>query len=370
MKKYLALVFCACICHCLSAAALEYGINNGAPINAQNGNISHTNDAQVLADTGTGWVRINFILGPWSSPEDATPRGAQGLSWFGTYDKIIDGMVAKGLKIYGLIGGEAVANSSRERLNTDEYVQEYTANFVKIVGHFKDRVKVYESFNEPNDWAGGTTSQVEPHWFAKYLEAIYRGVKVENGHLEDPTWQEVVLVTAPLFTHPTGPGGDYFTRTWQAGTTKLGWNDVKTVTGSYPFDGVGIHVYVAQGEEPDEELVSQTKNNLDSMHQSLVKLEGEETKKQFYLSEFGWNSNWLAEELQAHKMDVAFGIYELDGRIGQAHWFSLQDFPDGGYGIYRWGDLTPHNRKPSCEVFRNHATGVTRAKPPMNSPNP
>jgi hypothetical protein len=30
-----------------------------------------------------------------------------------------------------------------------------------IVGRFKDKISVWEFFNEPNDWAGGSSSQGE-----------------------------------------------------------------------------------------------------------------------------------------------------------------------------------------------------------------
>ncbi|HNT33691.1 MAG TPA: cellulase family glycosylhydrolase [bacterium] len=358
----LLFVFVSVRCH-----GLEYGINNGAPISASTGAISPANDGQILMDTGTEWVRVNFILGPWSSPGDATPRGPQNLSWFETYDQIIDGMLAKGLKVYGLIGAEAVPNSRRDRLNTEEYAQEYAAVFQQIVDHFKGRIKVYESFNEPNDWAGGTVSQVEPRWFARYLELIYRAVKMDGERKNDPVLQEIVLVSGPLFTHLNDLGREYFSATWKAGTTQWGWDEVKSQTGSYPLDGVGIHIYVAQGEESDEELVALMKRNLDAMYQSLTELEGADVSKRFYLSEFGWTTKHVSEQMQAHKMDVAFRLLELDSRMAQAHWFTLQDFPDGEYGIYRAGALTPENRKPSYEMFRSHATGLNRARPPMNA---
>lgn len=357
----LLLLFVSVRCH-----ALEYGINNGAPINAQTGAISPANDGQILAETGAKWIRVNFILGPWSSPDDTTARGPQNLSWFETYDQIVNGIIASGLNIYGLIGAEAVPNSRRDRLNTEEYAQQYAAVFQQIVDHYKGRIKVYESFNEPNDWAGGTVSQVEPQWFARYMELIYRAVKMDGNRKDDPALQEIILVSGPLFTHRDGPGGNYFTATLQAGANQWGWNDVKSQTGTYPFDGVGIHIYVAEGDEPDETLVTLMNRNLNSMYESLTEFVGADTKKRFFLSEFGWTTKYVSEQLQAHKMDVAFRLLAADSRIAQAHWFTLQDFHNGEYGLYRMGGLTPENRKPSYEVFRSHALGLTHATPTMN----
>ena len=330
-------------------------MNNGAPINPQNGHIGENNDPETLSETGVAWIRVNFILGPWTSPDDNARHGRDNLTWFETYDRIVDGMVAKGLKVYGLIGGEAVRNSSRDRLNTEEYVREYTENFVKIVDHFKGRIQVYESFNEPNDWAGGSTSQVTPRWFARYLESIYRAVKIDDGHLADPEWQAVTLVSGPLFTHPTGPGGDYFTRTWKAGKEQLEWENVKDVCGSYPFDGVGIHIYVAEGNESKETLIELTQQNLDSVHESLRLLEGPDVNKRFYVSEFGFQSATLSEQVQAEKMDIAWSVYENDPRVAVAFWFSLQDFPHGMWGVYRGIPYTEANQKPAYQVLRRRA---------------
>lgn len=344
------LIFCP-----ISGFSLKYGLNCGAPIDAQTGTISPTTNGALLADTGARWIRVNFILGPWDSPTDPTLRGSQNLSWFATYDRIINDMRDHGLLIYGLIGHESVKGHGRATLNTESFVQDYTANFVAIVDHFKDRVQIFESFNEPNDWAGGTSSQVEPRWFARYLESIYRAIKIDNNRLNDPVWQNITLVSGPLFTHFHDTGANYFTQTWQAGKNQLEWDTIRSITGSYPFDGVGIHIYVAEGNEPDNELTSLTKRNLDAMYNSLVSLEGAGTQKKFYNSEFGWTTDYVSEAVQAHKLNVAYDYYESDARIAHAYWFTFMDFPGGAYGLYRYNNLTPSGRKPSYEVYRTRA---------------
>ncbi len=298
--------------------ALEYGLNCGAPIIASTGQITGSTDPDVMKATGAQWVRVNFILGPWNSPDDLTPHGPQNLSWFQTYDQIIDGYLSRGVQVYGLIGAETVENAARDQLNTEGFTADLTANALLVMDHYRGRVFVYEIFNEPNDWAGGTSSQVEPYWLARYMESVYRAAKIDNGHKTDPTWQAIRIVTGPIFTHDLDTGGAYLAATFQAGTDQLQWNAIKTETGTYPYDGIGFHAYVRQGYEPNSEVVTYLERNLDAMWGAVTQLEGPGTQKKIYISEFGWNSAYTNESVQASKMDTAFTVFEADSRIAQA----------------------------------------------------
>ena len=63
-------------------------------------------DPTIIADAGVGWVRINFIIGPWQDPQDQ--NRPSGKNWQETYQSIINGFVGKGLKLYGLISDQAL----------------------------------------------------------------------------------------------------------------------------------------------------------------------------------------------------------------------------------------------------------------------
>ena len=66
----------------------------------------------LAADTGVGWVRLNLILGQqWSHPLDA--KRPQGLTWAETYRFIFDSYRSRQLRIYALVGHEAVAEGGR-----------------------------------------------------------------------------------------------------------------------------------------------------------------------------------------------------------------------------------------------------------------
>lgn len=342
-----------------SWAAALVCLDANAPINASNGNISAP--VQAIADTNTQYVRVNFILGPWTSPADATRRGSQKLTWFETYDQIINGLVSRGVKIYGLIGAEAVRSSSG--LNTDQYVNDYTANFVSIVDHFKDRVRVYESFNEPNDWAGGTSAQVTPYWFARMLEQIYRSVKLESGHAADPAWQ-VALVSGPLFSHDMDTVAPYFSQVYSEGINNLGWGDLKTQNGTYPLDGVGYHIYVSQGTTDADAIKGKISENLNAIWGVIQSYEGSQTPKKLWVSEMGWSSDYLDGEAgQAQNMQASYDYLLPDARIALISWFCLTDFPGAGYGIFKMGSFRESDKKAAWQTFYTIATNA-RKRPP------
>ena len=343
------------------------GLDTNAPISAATGDIAAP--VQAVADTGTRFVRVNFILGPWSSPTDTTPHGAHNRTWFQTYDEIVTGFTSRGVEVYGLIGGEAV--KSGHSLNSDGYVTDYVNNFVQIVDHFKDRIQVYESFNEPNDWAGGTSAQVKPYWFAKMLEQIYREVRINNGHASDPAWQ-VTLVSGPLFSHDLDTVAPYFGDVYTEGIQNLGWSDLKTNYGTYPLDGIGYHIYVAQGTTNATTIQQKMNGNLDAIWGVITANEGTETPKKLWISEFGWRTDSVGGETeQARNMQTGFDLLLADTRIQLAVWFCLKDFPNGYYGLFRISGVGDEDKKPAWHTFHAIATGVPTPTPtPSPTPTP
>lgn len=336
------------------AHALYVCLDAGAPINESTGQIQL--NAAALKASGTQYVRVNFILGPWSNPNDATPRGPQSLSWKQTYDQIINSLTSQGIQVYALIGAQAVHSSAGGNYNSDQWVNDYTANFTTIVGQFKDRVRVYESFNEPNDWAGGSTAQVQPYWFAKMLQNIYLSVKINSGHQGDPTWQ-VTLVSGPGFSHDMDTVATYMQQTYQAGINQLSWTSIKNSYGTYPLDGIGYHIYVAQGSTNSTTVRNAVNNNLNAVWGAITGFEGSGTQKKLWISEWGWNTASVSESGQAGNLTTVFNLFKNDARIALASWFQISDFgTNDKWGLFRSGGLTDANKKPSWQAFHDFAT--------------
>jgi hypothetical protein len=302
-----------------------------------------------MAGTGTGYVRINFVLDQWSSP-------AEG-DWLSVYDTIVNGLQERRIEIYGLIGHETVREppgesfrNARENAAANAWIDRYVESFVTVVGHFRDRVKVFESFNEPNDWHGGNKAWINPYWFAKMLERIYRAVKL------DRRFTDVTLVSGPLLAHDLGGAENmtsmatgYLRDTYQAGKEKHGWEDVRSASGSYPLDGIGYHLYVRESAGSTPADIQQThKKYLDAV--SKIVQQQDVADKKIYVSEFGWSSA-SGEEFQSKSLKAGFESLREDPRVALAIYFCTQDFPGKEYGLCR----ADKSKKPAYNAFLEQA---------------
>lgn len=280
---------------------------------------------------GVAWVRINFRLDAWSSVDDATPHGSEGLTWFQAYDRVIDEYVARGYQVYGLINDEAV--DSPHPHGSDAWIGDYVATAVKIVDHFKDRVRVYEVINEPNDWAGGTTARFTPRAFAKILQDTYLAVKHHDGHIDERCWQ-VDLVSGPLFSFDGNSSADYLAQTYAIGRNELAWDWTKANAGSFPLDGIGYHLYVAQGPESSlADVRASMHANLDEVWNVVVANEGAATGKQFWISEYGFQAKLVGDDGQAARLEAGFNALRDYGNVALGVFFTLNDFGGLGWGV-------------------------------------
>lgn len=355
MRPFAFLLFAS-----LVASAGDVAIDPGAPIDPATGAIRETTDPTVVAATGARIARLNFILGPWNSPTDTTRY--LGRTWFEAYDRIVDGYRSRGLSVYGLIGAESIGDPEdlfRDEASPDpaaarNWIARYAANAVSIVDHFKDRVRVFETYNEPNDWAGGDRSKLHPRWFAEILQEVYLQVKAFNGHDADPTWQ-VTLVSGPLFTFDLTDGAGYLADTYWYGRNVLAWDWTRERTGSFPLDGIGLHLYVAQSAPADAEAIrSALLANIDGLWSTVAAQEGGGTRKRIWVSECGW-PDWEGEAFQAEALAAGVPVLRDDPRVAMAMYFCLQDFPAGPWGLYRSTGLSASDRKPAYEAFQRVA---------------
>jgi hypothetical protein len=331
------LVIAVALASAREARATEAGIDAGWVV--ANGDVVDRLPAIDLL--GVRWVRINFRLDAWSSPDDGTPHGAEGLTWFAAYDRVIDSFIARGYQVYGLINDEAVASTHPH--GSDAWIADYVANATAIVGHFKDRIRHFEIINEPNDWAGGSSSRFSPRAFAKILQDTYLEVKHHAGHIDDRCWQ-VNLVSGALFSFDDNSSAQYLSDVYAIGKNELAWDWTHEATGSYPLDGVGYHMYVAQGSDsPVESVRSAMQANLDEMRNVVVGYEG--TAKPIYVSEWGFRADAVGEQGQADRMAEGFGAMADQGDVALGLYFALQDFPDNPWGVYDEG----MNRRPVAD---------------------
>jgi len=321
MMRKLPLVVAACaLAHATPAHATEAGIDVGWVV--ANGVVV---DATPVVDPlGVGWVRINFRLDAWTSPTEP--------GWFEAYDQVVDAFVARGYQIYGLLNDEAVATSAPHGSAT--WIADFVANAVAIVDHFKDRVRVYEVINEPNDFAGGSSSRFTTAQYARILQDTYLAVKHDAGHIADRCWQ-VQLVSGALFSFDGVAAADYLADAYAIGRNQLAWDYTHEVTGSYPLDGIGYHMYVAQGSDSSlDDVATAMQQNLGAVWDVVTANEGAATPKQLWVSEYGFRANLVGDAGQADRLATGIDTMRDFGHVALGIYFNLQDFPDNAWGVY------------------------------------
>lgn len=334
----------------------KIGITGNAPLDRDGHIAARLADPDIVASTGAVWLRLNFVQ--------------RRDNWLTRYDDIVDGMLAQGLKVYGTIGHEALVNDAPvgDTFRTDKlpthadvsrqraWVEQYVDRCEEIVGHFRGRIHVYESFNEPNDWYGGLSALVrQPGWFATMLTELYARLK--------PRFPEVTLVSGPLL----GSWANHNeARTYLNETYKFGMQALDWAPGAIPFDGVGYHIYVSQGKfKLDDPL--ETYNYFDEVEQNyatffggiwqvMAQHEGPHTKK-LWISEFGWESGHLGEEFQADMVERGVNILIDDDRVAMATLFCTEDF-ELTYGLYKQGRFGEGGRKQAWHKYHQLMDGV------------
>lgn len=328
----------------------KLGIDANRPVDPRSGAIAgQVAVPAVIAGTGVGWVRLNFVLGErWSGPYDQ--NRPMELTWAETYQRIIGGLRGQGLKIYGLISAEAMREDPGDRFRNpgasqqaQEWIERYAATFVQIATLFKDQVEYFESFNEPDDWHGQRCNWVHPDWFARMLQEIHTRVRGE------PSLRHIKLISGPLqgLDNNNNAGADYLRQTYRAGKRFFGWGQPGV---PFPFDGVGYHLYIAQNPTNVQEEISARYGQYMQAVRRVIR-EEEGADKPVFLSEFGWQSSVTGDARQAECMRVGTECMLKDPGVALGFWFCTQDF-DEKFGLYRQDGLSATNRKPIYDAFK------------------
>jgi len=323
-----------------SAQAMEAGLSGPS---LWNGDADAAVAAAVaIEQTGASWARINFRLDLWSAPDDATLRGPQQLTYFQAYDRVVDELTQHGVRIYALINSESVPGGNDP--DSDAFVDAYTKAALQIVDHFKDRVRVFELFNEPNNWRAGTQQPaISPYYLAKLLQSTYLAVKHDGGRNQDAC-DQVTLVSGALFSFDGTDASDYLTQLFQAGRSQLAWDWMHANAGGYPLDGLGYHLYTSQP--------SGMQANLDGIWSAFASLDDAAAQKSIWISEFGWPVDQVSAQTQGDYLTAGFDALGADAHVAAALWFTYQDFPGGLYGLYTQSGLaTADRRQPAYDAF-------------------
>lgn len=310
-----------------------------------------TSRVSLVKESGARWVRLNFVGNDWTA----------GSNDVNTYNSIINAYRGNNIKIIGLIGAQSVSGGY-DRNNPGSFTQKFTDVADAIIARFGDRVKVFELFNEPNDWAGGNTSQVTERYFAEYLASVYRKIKIDGGR------SDISLNSGPLFSFDLNNGASYLQETFNQGKSlpgMLNWGTIKNQIGSYPLDGIGYHIYVSQGMGDQNQVVSKLLENLDAMN---AVINSNDPGKQIWITEMGWGTgpDRVTEEVQAANLEKAYQLLVSRPGVRLGMWFTLMDFDSNEWGLVR----TDGTKKLAWYKFQQLANINNPTPTPTPTPSP
>jgi len=340
-----------------SAAVIQgnQGVQDGWVIDDQ-GNVLFTNaDATLMAQTGAGWVRINFRLGRF---KDWTETATFGYSALSRYDQVVVNARANGLKVLGLLSNESWHGYPTDwRANNAELAKgtgdnRYLLDFaqqaaVVLVSHFAGRIDWWEVWNEPNV----EPTYLYPSNFAWLLGHVYDKTKIA-GVLTARFVSGGVSSLQDANGRLTGAstGADYLRDTYARGMDRAGWAIFKAKYGSYPLDGIGQHIYIDGFARTNGTRIGRA---LQLVRDAYLAPEGTNTLKRIFITEVGWGSNNVSEQVQASNLQTAYTRFKATPYVHTAFWFSLRD--SQAAGLY-FGLLRPNlTQKPSWKAYQSYA---------------
>lgn len=281
---------------------------------------------------GSRWARLNFI------DFQANTR---------YYDYLVNTYTEKNIKIMGLISNEVDGKADKD-LGPEGFTNHYAELAGEIIERYRNRIKVYELYNEPNEHDLDATT------YAKYQAAIYKKVKIDKGI------KDVTILSGALFAfanpESSSDAVDYLMDFYNNGIrnvdvnqkTKvkgpLNWENIKKKTGSYPLDGIAYHLYVAQWSTNSKEIKDWYYLYLDNVNKALI--EQNDYPKPIYITEFSFQLGPNGEEGQAKSLEIAFNLlkeyrFKSAQPVKAAFWYRLDIASDPPFGLMDGNKKTP-----------------------------
>lgn len=351
LSRWSLVVILVLISSAVGRAAGPHGTQYGQPY-TDGGQVVLTDEvAQALADTGAGFVRVNFRLG--NQPYDTT-------TWYAAYDGIVNRLRSRGLEIIGLMTNEAWQGGSEAwKANNYEvaggngwnsYLSAWADAFLRFATHWQGKIKYWELWNEPDCLA-----VIYPSNFGALLANCYDRARTNNLPVEIISGG----VCGVSCTDPTyGPA--YITKTYNVSINNTGWfTQMKNKWGTYPLDHIGFHIYPNCNTYLNTSWLS---SYFDCVRNAYTAFEGTNTTKKLWLTEFGWMTDGAGchttEAVQAANITSAFGVINGKSYIKCATWFFLQDVPSADlyYGVFRSSGLTEADKKPGWTNLKTQCT--------------
>lgn len=331
-------------------AAGPHGTQPGQPL-TDTGYVALTDQvAQAIADTGAGFVRVNFRLGPYMSDTPA---------WYATYDAIVNRLRSRGLEVIALMTNEAwpggQAQWSENAYETtggngwNPYLNNWCGFFLRAATHWSGKIRYWELWNEPDCLA-----VIHPSNFGALLANAYDLARTNNLPVE--------IISGGV----CGPadwcvcGADYITATYKVSIENTGWfTQMKDKWGTYPLDHIGFHIYPNCSSYLDTTWLSRY---FQRVRNAYATYEGSSTTKKMWLTEVGWQTAGsgckTTEAIQAANLTSMMDVANGKPYIKHVNWFFLKDEPaaDLYFGVFRPTGLNEADKKPAWTSLKTAST--------------
>ena len=278
---------------------------------------------------------MNFRLDAGATSWNATQLGL--------YDEVIQNARNAGLEILGLFsnetvsGGQAAWNADPDGDGVNSYVDNFADTALLLVDRYKDDIKQYEIWNEPNAWtnpyyqsdplnAGGT--YILPRVYAEMLSQTYRHLNTGGQTLLDD--YNISFATGGLLAHDIGGSFStampYFQQVYDRDAV---WSSFQADTGiPYPWDDFGYHFYISQGGPASQAQLGSYFNAVRSTKAANGDL------SDIVVTEFGWQTvGSNTEQLQRDNMATAYDYLEGQSDVSGTYWYQWVDDGTGAWGI-------------------------------------
>ncbi len=276
------------------------------------GDYAQMERAAALAQAaGVKWSREEFS---WAGTE---PQ--KGTFDFHYYDQVVDTARRHGISVYGLLSYWSTWTNAY----TEEGVNDFAVWARAVVHHFKDRVKHWEIYNEPNIFFWSGPKELYPVLVKKCYEAI---------KVEDPEAQVLAISTA-------GVDKKFIQQCLDAGA---------------PFDILTIHPY--RQHLAEESFIRELR--------STAKLVG---NRPVWITEMGWSTHVgnVSERAQARLLARAYLSAVASGAVQNISWYDFKNdghdpfYFESNFGVLR-EDMTP---KPAYRALATFCTALSHGKP-------
>jgi hypothetical protein len=311
--------------------------------------------AQILAETGVRWVRLEFFI---TDSDDPTAELA-------CYDAFINefapryGLKVLGLLAFGIVPGVYTPLDGERGLNvtldptahpvygnfTNAYMRTWLDNARRIVSRYGPAVHAYEVLNEQNRVIGGGGAGIRIDHAAILHTKFYRFVKQVDRAPTDAWRDELPILIGGL--HPRGTGEmsdkDYvsdrdYLRGYYSSTAFTGFAAANA--GKFPLEGLAYHPYPVEIRLspqfiPDD--IAVIVRRIGALRTTLESVG--DPQLPIWITELGYNVGYRQQN-EAGQMAFLRASYlqiAAQPHMGPIFWFKYEDFPGTPTAPENWG---------------------------------